>query len=125
MVANYKNKAIFKAAGIAFLVVIGMLMLADFRMYQKKRELVLQVENYKKRIEDVKESNKKLKNEIENSDNTDYLEKIAYEQLGQQRPGEKQIIFIEPEKKVEDKVQNNASWTGWLSGFMDWIKSKF
>jgi cell division protein FtsB len=121
----FNNKLLFKTAGILFIAGILVLILADFKIYQKKKELTSEVAAYQKKIEDIKKSNQTLKEEIANQDNKDYLEKIAYEQ-GMVKAGEKEIIYYKssPEKPKEAAKAQNF-WTGWLSGAWNWIKSKF
>ena len=108
MVANFSRKGnrkffdkklLFKSIGVIFFIVVAFLVFENFKMYQKKQRLTAQLASYQKQIQEIGESNETLKEEIDNADNIDYLEKIAYEQLGQQRPGEKEIIFITPEKE--------------------------
>ena len=139
MIANFNKKQkgefftknlLFKTVGVIFLVIIFVLFVADFKIYQKKRELNLQIENYKKQIEDIKNSNKTIKEEIANSDNIDYLEKLGYEQFDQTRPGETEYMFVKSPKKAEvtpssANFWDKKMWTGWLSGALEWIKSKF
>lgn len=138
MVANFNKKAnkefftgklLFRAIGVLFLAIIGVLIFTDFKIYQKKQELVAQINDYQKQIEDIKNNNQNLKTEIANSDNTDYLEKIAYEQLGQQKPGEKEVIFVMPQKKSPPAVKSEnfwsaKNWPAWLGGAWQWLKSK-
>jgi cell division protein FtsB len=95
----FNNKLLFKTVGILFIAGIVVLILADFRIYQKKQELASQVAAYQKQIEDIKKSSQTLKDEIANQDNKDYLEKIAYEQ-GMVKAGEKEVIYYTttPEK---------------------------
>ena len=124
------NKIAFQAAGVIFLIIIVALFVADIKIYQKKKELALQIENYKKQIEDIKKSSQTLKDEIANSNNQDYIEKIAYEQLGEQKPGENEVIFITPPKKAEVAPQSEnfwsvKVWSGWFSGAWQWIKNRF
>jgi cell division protein FtsB len=126
----FSKKLAFQTAGVLVLTIIAFLTFADIKIYQKKKELISEINNYKKQIEDIKQSNQNLKNEIVNSNNQDYIEKIAYEQLGEQKPGEKEVIFITPPKKAEiiSKPENFWDvkvWLGWLSGSWNWIKSKF
>jgi len=139
MVANFSRKGnrkffdkklLFKSIGVIFFIVVAFLVFENFKMYQKKQRLTAQLASYQKQIQEIGESNETLKEEIDNADNIDYLEKIAYEQLGQQRPGEKEIIFITPEKESEraeakQNLWDTKSWLSWLSGFWNWIKSKF
>lgn len=110
------------------MIIIVALAFSDCKIYQHKKNLVLQVNAYQKKIDDLKKSSQTLKDEIANSDNTDYLEKLAYEQLGQQRPGERQVIFISPSQenpKEAPKPKNFWElWTGWLGQSWSWLKSK-
>lgn len=124
----FSNKLLFQTIGIIFLAVIVVLIFTDFKMYQKKRELISKINDYQKQIEALKKSSQTLKNEIANSDNVDYLEKIAYEQLGDARPGETVYSFIAPQEKLETTAEAKSFWdnfTGWFSGTVEWIKGKF
>ena len=126
----FSDKLLFKTFGIIFLVVIVFLAMADYKIYQKKKVLNAEIKNYQKQIEDIKKSSQNLKDEIANADNVDYLEKLAYEQLGQQRPGEKEVIFVTSQEKQKPVEESNnfwdvKVWTGWLSGTWQWIKNKF
>jgi len=126
----FNNKILFKAVAIIFLVVVFALMLADFKIYQKKQELISQISAYQKQIEDIRKSSQTLKNEIANSDNTDYLEKLAYEQFNETKPGETEYMFVKSSQKtgVIPKQQNFwdiKSWFSWVGQSWNWIKSKF
>ena len=138
MVANFgkkqkgdsvANKPVFQIVGIFILLMIVILLIADVKIYQKKRELVQRIDDYKKQIEDIKKSSQTLKSEIANSDNVDYLEKIAYEQLNKQKPGEQEIIFIAPpeDANISAKPANfwdTKTWFGWMGQSWNWLKSK-
>jgi len=136
MVANFNKKqkeevsaknVAFQMAGVLFLIIIVVLIFSDIKMYQKKRELVLQINNYKKQIEDIKKSSQTIRANIENQNNTDYIEKIAYEQLGEQKPGEQEVIFVAPQNKDLASKKPIGFWnnfTNWFAGFFSWIKSK-
>lgn len=124
----FNDKLLFKAVGVALLFIIGLLFFEDFEIYQKKKELSAEISSYKKQIEEIEKSNQNLKEEIANADNPDYLEKIAYEQLDQQKPGEKEIIFIAlPEKQEQASVQKSFwdNFSGWFLAAFNWIKNKF
>jgi len=126
----FNKKLLFQVIGIIFLVAIIVLISADYKIYQKKQELASQIDAYKKQIEDIKKSSQTLKDEIANSDNPDYLEKIAYEQLGQARPGETVYSFVSSQEKPKatQKPQNFWDiklWSSWLSESWSWLKNKF
>ena len=119
---------LFKTGGIVLLVIVFLLIVADVKIYQKKRQLVSKINSYQGQIEGLKNSNQNLQEEIANSDNPDYLEKLAYEQLNEQRPGEKEVIFIMPEGQTEQTTELKSQWNkfaGWLSSSWQWIKKIF
>lgn len=125
-----RNKIALQIAGILFLAIIIALVAADVKIYQKKKELLSQIDNYKKQIQDLQKSSQNLRDEIANSNSQDYIEKIAYEQLGQQKPGEKEVIFVAPDKKSAAAASSAPQnfwqlWLGRFSGSWNWIKSKF
>ncbi len=124
------SKFLLKAGGVLFLVVAVVLIYANFKIYQKKQELANQVNDYKKQIEEIQERNRTLKEEIANSDNPEYIEKIARDQANLQKPGEKVVSFIMPkEQENKEKKSENffarASLSAWLSGMWQFIKNIF
>ena len=119
-----KNKILFQAGGVLLIIIVATFIVADFKIYQRKRDLALQIDSYKKQIEEIKKNNETLKEQIANSDNSEYLEKIAYEQ-GMVKKGEKEVIFVMPEQKPAQPSAQNNFWPSWLSGAWNWIKSKF
>lgn len=127
----FNNKLLFKTVGVLFLIGILVLILADFKIYQKKRALTAQINTYQKQIETLEKSSQTLKDEIANSDNTDYLEKIAYEQLGQARSGETVYSFISSSEKPKTSQPPSQNfwdvklWSGWLANSFNWLKSQF
>lgn len=124
----FNKKFWYKTGGIVFVIVILLLVVVDFKIYQKKKELIAQIEAYEEQIEGIKKSSENLKEEIANADSPDYLEEIAYEQLGEQRPGEKQVVFVMPEEKQEHEQESKNFWgnfPAWLGGAWQWIKNRF
>jgi len=119
------KKLAFQLGVILFILATFFLAFVNFRMYEKKKELVSIINFYQEQIKDLEKGNQELKDGIANIDDIDYLEKIAYEQLGQQKPGEKAIIFVAPEQKAQVPAEQKQAWTGWFSGIWNWIKSKF
>ena len=125
----FTDKLLFKTIGIVFLILISILAVADYRIYQKKKELNSQIIAYQKKIEDIKKSSQTLKEEIANADNKDYLEKLGYEQFDKTRPGETEYMFIKPESKTDvapvQAKQNFWDVKLWWQGVAGWFKSKF
>ncbi|MGD0576698.1 MAG: septum formation initiator family protein [Candidatus Staskawiczbacteria bacterium] len=120
------SKVAFRIGGILFILIIAVLIAADIKIYQKKKELDLKIADYEKQIADIKKNIQTVKGEIANSNNPDYIEKIAYEQLGEQKPGENEVIFITPpNKKSQSALPAENSWTSWFLQSWNWLKSKF
>ena len=94
------NELLFKTVGILLLIFVAFMIVEDIKIYQRKRELATEINNYKKQITDIKNSSQNLKNEIANSNNTDYLEKIGYEQFGETKPGETEYMYVTSAKKT-------------------------
>lgn len=118
-----KDKILFQIIIIIFLIFIVLLLSADFRIYKKRQELNNKINNYKKEIEEIKNNNEKLKNKIANSDNIDYLEKIAYEQLGEARPGETVYSFVY--QKEDQKNEEKKEDLNFFENLWNWFKNKF
>ena len=74
------EKFFLKIGGILFLIIAVVLIFINFQMLRKKQQIALQIEDYEKQIEELENRNETLKEEIINSDNPDYIEKIAREE---------------------------------------------
>ena len=125
----FNDQLLFKTVGIFFIFFILFMIFEDIKIYQKKQELASQIVTYQKQIKDMENSSQILKNEIANADNTDYLEKLGYEQFGETRPGETEYMFTDSQQKsgTTSKPQNfwdPKMWSAWLTGSLQWIKSK-
>lgn len=121
----FSQKLLFQLAGVAFFIIVVVLIFIDFSIYQKRRDLISQIDAYKKQIEDIQKNSQNLKEQIANSDNPEYLEKIAYEQLDQQKPGEKEVIFVVPQEQPKEKERAINPLTGWITGILQWLKNRF
>ena len=115
----------FRTIGIIVLIIIVILIFKDFKIYQRKQELKSQINALQKQVEDIKKSSQNLKNDIANTDNIDYLEKLGYEQFNVTKPGEKEIIFVTPQEKSKNNSNSGNFWyifTNWFSQSWNWIK---
>lgn len=110
------DKLMLKVLSVLFLCLAVFLIVANIKLYQKKKVLLTQVQNYTDQIKKIQESSKKLQDEIANTNNSDYIEKVAREEANMQKPGEKVVSFIMPQAKPAEKPKDN-SWTAGLSSF--------
>ena len=110
---------LLKTLSVIFIGLAIFLIISNVRLYQRKQALIKEVENYTLQIKKIEESNGKLKEEIANSDNQDYIEKVAREEINMQKPGEKAVSFILPEEKSKTEENTNIlSSNFWTAGFV-------
>lgn len=139
MIASFKKKQkndlrerIFssKITKFVFLIVILTFILVDIKIYKDKKKFDSKMSLFKERTEEIKKENKNLRRQIEKTDDQDYIEKIAREELDLQREGEKIVNFIMPEsKKAQDSAEKNffnfGNWMEWISQKWQWVKNSF
>jgi len=109
--------------GILTLVIIGFLVISNWKINQKRAELNSQIESLKKEIQTLEEKKQQLEAGISQTGKEEYLEEAAREQLGLKKPGEEVVTVLPPEKTEEEKpTKEKTFWnpqTWW-----EWIKSK-
>lgn len=122
---NPQKQFLIICGGIIILVVIVLLIIANVRIYKRKAELNSQIENLKTKIEEIKNQNKDLEQGILKVNDDNYIEKIAREDLGLQKEGEKAVSFIMPKEKNQENSNQSKNflqnWLGWLSGIWQWL----
>jgi len=119
------KKFMYQGLGFLFVIIMIYLALTNLKMHRMRKEFSAQISFYQAQIEDAKKDNQRLRDGISNADNIDYLEKIAYEQLGEQKSGEKAVIFVAPEEKLPEPQKPENIWTGWFSGIWSWLFTNF
>ena len=80
--------------GVCLLIIAGVLVVANLRMYQKKRELDYQVTSLENKIQGMRQKNTQLEQGIAKSDDEQYIEKVAREELDMQKPREQMVFFF-------------------------------
>jgi cell division protein FtsB len=103
---------------VGFVFLIAVLLNANIRIFIEKNK----AEKELKKIEDAIEIEVKEKErynfELGKSSGEEYLEKIAREELGLQKPGE-QIIVIKKQEEIEQEEEQNK---GTMEKIVDWFK---
>lgn len=112
---NVWQTILFKAGAVALILIAILLIISDVKIYQKKRQLTLQIENLKAKIQDLETKNISLKDGIERSDDNQYIEEVAREELDLQKPGEAVVSFVTAEKEPEqDNEKKKNFFQIWL-----------
>ena len=140
MVSSFKKKKkrnifqkhfLVKIAGVFLLIIACLLVFADIKIYKNKQKIVLQLEDYKRQIEEIEKRNQDLEEGIAKADDKDYIEKIAREEFGMQQKGENVVAFVtqeqqaqEIEVKQEKSIFNIKDWLGMLGNFWQSINKK-
>jgi len=133
MVADFKTKR--KKAGVlglialsaAILIAFVFMIVADIRVYKKKQNLISQVSALQNKIQEIKMRNENLQKGIANIDDSEYIEKIAREELGLQKKGESVVAFVMPEAqaiKEQENLDNSFSaklLLNWLNDKWKWL----
>ncbi len=124
-----RNRFFIKIGWILLFIIFFILIFANIKIYKIKKNLVFQLSSYKEQIGQIEKRNADLKEGIANSNDKDYIEKVAREQFGMQQAGEKAVAFVESEQKQPEpentpkkNVFNISNWFGWLTNFLQSIK---
>jgi cell division protein FtsB len=105
----------------------GILIISDIKIYLQGKNLKQEVAKYENQLEQLREQNRKLEEKIANSDNPDYIEKVAREEQDMQKEGETVVSFVFPENGDNKNKISSSKFEnlGWLASFANWIKGLF
>jgi len=136
MVANFRKKqksgtpdSFFSSPFIkvGFLIIIIFLIFADIKVYKEKNKLDRQIDNLEKKIQTMQDKNNMLEEGIARSDDREYIEKIAREELDLQMKDETVVSFIMPKQQEDENKEadknywNPKNWLGWFSSIISGI----
>ena len=101
------------------LAIIGLLAVSNFKIRERRKELLSQIETLEKEIQNVEKKNQELKAGISESQTQDYLEKEAREKLGLKKPGEEVVAIkkIQSEEKQKEQKEEKSLWQKILEFF--------
>ena len=130
MIANFRrfkkrkksSKNLFFPALIsaALIFIAGFLIVSNFRLSQRRKELNIRWESFKKEIEKLNQEEQVLQSKIDQTKNPDFLEKIAREQFNLREQGEKVAVIVFPIlEKLEEKGSEEEKnlWQKFLEKF--------
>jgi cell division protein FtsB len=103
--------------GLAFLFIV--LLNANIRIWQEKQKAQKELAKVEESIEKTTKQRENYDFQLGKSNSEEYLEKVAREDLGLQKPGE-QVIVI---KKQEDSQNTeNTGNIGFMQKIFNWFK---
>ena len=92
---------------VVITIVVVIAVVAAFNFYQnmtKMNQLENQIEKIKSEIARAEAENKKLNEQLENSNSYEYIEEVAREKLGMIKPGEKMFIPVEEDDDSDSET---------------------
>lgn len=104
---------------LGFLGAIGLLVIGNWKIGQKRAELTARIESLKKEIAELEKKNEEMQTGLSQKGEEGYLEKEARERLNLKKPGE-EVVVVVPPKESEETQETKNFWERWW----DIIKSK-
>ena len=97
-------------AGILVLLIISFLIFSNFKISQKRSEMITKIENLKKEIQTLEEKNQELRAGITQTESEIYWEEKIRGQ-GYKKPGEEQVVVLPPEASEEgEREEEKGIW---------------
>ncbi|MFZ3057977.1 MAG: septum formation initiator family protein [Minisyncoccales bacterium] len=118
-----------KKIAIVFWTIFGFwfiffLLYSNIKMFQKRTELDKNLETLDSTIESMTKEKDSLSFSLGETDSSDYLERVAREDLGMQKPGE-QVVIIKKDSGIAENNNSNNNVLQIIRGIVDWIKDLF
>jgi len=106
---------------LLFFSLVGFLIISNWRINQRRSELISQISILEKEIKALEEKNKELKAGISEASSEAHLEEVARENLGLKRKGEEvAVILPPPEREEEGKAEEKGVWERILEKLKFW-----
>jgi cell division protein FtsB len=118
-----------KKIAIVFWTIFGFwfiffLLYSNIKMFQKRTELDKNLETLDSTIESLTKEKDSLSFSLGETDSSDYLERVAREDLGMQKPGE-QVVIIKKDSGIAENNNSNNGVLQIIEEFVNWIKGLF
>ncbi len=91
-------------------MIIGFLIVSNFRINQRRTELNSRIGELKEKIQVLEAKRQELQARISQSDEESYLEKEARERFNLKKPGEEVVKVLPPEQKTEEAQKPEKKW---------------
>jgi len=95
--------------GALLLIVVGSLLVSNWRMTQRRQELNSQLENLQEQLQALEIKRQQLQAQISQTSEESYLEKEARETFNLKKPGE-EVVTILPAENEEGREQEKGFW---------------
>jgi cell division protein FtsB len=106
---------------LGFLGAIGLLVVGNWKIGQRRAELTARIESLKKEIAELQKQNEEIQAGLSQKGEEGYLEKEARERLNLKKPGE-EVVVVVPPKEEEGTQEEKNFWERWWEIFKEKIK---
>jgi len=117
-----KKKISFLFWSIICLVFVVYLFYCNIKMFQKRTELSKSLKELNNNVESLTKEKEILSFRLGETYSEEYLEKVAREDLGMQKAGEKVVVIKKTDSGEDDKNNSN---TNIINNIVEWFKSLF
>ena len=118
-----KNRKILRFSSIIFalviLLIIGLLLIGNWKMSHKRAELAARLESLKKEVADLEKKNEEIQAGLSQKEEEGSLEKEARERLNLKKPGEEVVVVVPPAEEEETQELKNF-WGKFLEKLEFW-----
>jgi len=88
---------------------VGFLIISNFKINQRRSELLGQISSLEEEIQELEEKNKELQAGISNTETESFWEEKLREQ-GYKKPGEEAVVVLPPEEQSPTSTQETKSF---------------
>ncbi|MFA5431740.1 MAG: septum formation initiator family protein [Candidatus Paceibacterota bacterium] len=118
-----------KKVSIVFWAIFGFwfivfLLYSNVKIFQKRTELDNNLKELDSNVKSLTKDEELLRFRLGETNSDEYLERVAREDLGMQKPGE-QIVIIKKDVAVEKNNTNDNGVLQIISGLVEWMKGWF
>ncbi|MBI2450550.1 MAG: septum formation initiator family protein [Candidatus Nealsonbacteria bacterium] len=107
---SFQNIFFIVLISFLILIVVGFLVVSNFRINQKRAKLNAQIEQLKEEIRMAQEKKQQLQAQLYQSAQGEYLEKEARENFNLQKPGEEVVAILPQEEESQQKEKTKQWW---------------
>lgn len=106
--SNHFQRILFSILLVGvILVIISFLLISNWRISQKRKKLISEIDRLTQEIQLLEKRNQELSAGISQVSDKDYLEKVAREQFLLKKEGEEVAVILQPkEEKIPEKEKN-------------------
>jgi len=96
--------------GALLLLIIGFLVVTNWKIKQRRAELTARIAFLKEEIAILEQKNQEIKDRISQTGEGEHLEKVARDQLGLKAPGEEVVVVQKEEEEQEEVEEEKETW---------------